>query len=225
MNAVVKTEEDTEVLGWVIEKWHDCDKVDVYTDRIRGKLLCEARERFPGDTECGKWRNANLHCKTGVARKLMQVWREFGTEMPDWSVSVMYELASAPPALVEDMRERYIEGDKPSLREMRQLKSIRPAPVVQPKAELPSLPPLDAIIPRIPVNECMLPIEERVKLPFAPWMVLGMRPPMSPSLINPETIGIIYKGLAHKYHPDKTGGDDTIFKAIKRAAETLGYGS
>lgn len=49
-----------------------------------------------------------------------------------------------------------------------------------------------------------------------PYQVLGLRKGASP-----EEIKAAYKKLAMKTHPDKTGGDDTEFKKVKQAYDSL----
>ena len=227
MNAVVKTDQDIDAWDWGEKAWLAIDESDADSrakhDRARGKVLSILRAECSGDNEFGKrLKNSKvINVNRPVAFRLRAVYEEFGEdEMLGWPTTTLYETTTRPE-MIPDMRALDKKGVTLTKREVVQHKSSR-APVHDKKPELPPLPPLDAPITRIPTEECLLPIGERVKLPFAPWMVLGLRPC---STINKETLGVIYKGLAHKYHPDKTGGDDTIFKAIKRAAETLGYGS
>ena len=231
VNAVVKTDQDKEVLSWCADKLRDCDKVDEYTGRMRGKFLCTARDEFPGrkgDIKFGKWREANTDIKPDVAKKLMAVWREFGTELPDWNVSVMYELVSAPPSLVEDMRERYVGGDKPTQKEVRAIKTIGRA--VPPDVKPTSPPPTpvvsydpnawsdyfkpdavqDLLNPRpLPKFEVRHAESLNTQSPCA-YRLLGVNP-----LVAKDTIDIVIKGMRQKYHPDRATSKEEGAKLTK----------
>ena len=223
MNAVVKTDQDKEVLAWCAEKLRDCDKVDEYTGRMRGKFLCTARDEFPADQEFSKWRVANTDISKRVAERLMAVWREFGTELPDWNVSVMYELVSAPPSLVEDMRERYVEGDKPTRTEVRTIKAAStplavhrptppPKPVVSydPNAWSDHFRPdavQDLLNPRpLPKFEVRHAESLNTQSPCA-YRLLGVNP-----LVAKDTIDIVIKGIRQKYHPDRAASKEEAAK-------------
>ena len=63
------------------------------------------------------------------------------------------------------------------------------------------------------MQQCILPIEERMEMSSDPWIVLGLMQATFHPTINPETLAIIHKGLLHK-HRDNGAAIEAINQAV-----------
>lgn len=95
-----------------------------------GKILLRARARFPGDKEFGQWReNCTSIGSRQTAHKLMQLAEQAGegriTEklLDGLPTSTLFELLSAPDSVVSAVEEKVEAGEKPSQKEVREIRS------------------------------------------------------------------------------------------------------
>lgn len=80
-----------------------------------GKLLLQAREKFKGDNEFGKWRQKHIEFSASHASRLMAVAREFG-EIQDaylMPLSTLAELLPADAKLKDEIVTNVAAGGKP----------------------------------------------------------------------------------------------------------------
>lgn len=100
-----------------------------------GQILLAAREKFPGDKEFGQWRETCTPIGSRqTAHKLMQLATQAGagriTEklLDGLPTSTLFELLSAPDSVVNAIEEKVEAGEKPSQKEVREIRAEAAAP-------------------------------------------------------------------------------------------------
>lgn len=100
-----------------------------------GQILLAAREKFPGDKEFGQWRETCTPIGSRqTAHKLMQLATQAGagriTEklLDGLPTSTLFELLSAPDSVVNAIEEKVEAGEKPSQKEVREIRAEATAP-------------------------------------------------------------------------------------------------
>lgn len=94
-----------------------------------GQILLQAREKFPGDKEFGQWRETCTPIGSRqTAHKLMQLATQAGegriTEklLDGLPTSTLFELLSAPDSVVNTIQEKVEAGEKPSQKDVREIR-------------------------------------------------------------------------------------------------------
>ncbi len=90
-----------------------------------GRTLLAAREMFTGDLEFGRWRMENTVIQSSqTALGLMNVAKHFGNDadLLQLPKSTLVALCSAPPRLIEEVREEVREGKNPTRQDIQQRK-------------------------------------------------------------------------------------------------------
>lgn len=94
-----------------------------------GQILLQAREKFPGDKEFGQWRETCTPIGSRqTAHKLMQLATQTGEGritdklLDGLPTSTLFELLSAPDTVVATVQEKVEAGEKPSQKDVREIR-------------------------------------------------------------------------------------------------------
>lgn len=205
---------------------------------MAGAILLDARERFRGDLEFGKWRKKNIKFSSSHVSRLMAVAREFsGT--PDAALlpmSTLAELLTASEDLKDEIISKAKTGEKPTVKEVRSkvkeektppeaMEKPSPASEPDPASKRPEPEKTAPPAPRAALENATDPIErisEQILEPFDfrlkqedPFVVLGLTP-MFDGTYNPEIINLIWEHYnSQDLNPGQQKKLDKAFANVK----------
>jgi hypothetical protein len=121
-----------------------------------GRLLNQAREKFPGDAEFGKWRaEFAREVFPGVAPRTLNSYMQLSKKYNGASDIVEYlgfslsmELINAPQSTMNKVYNMIEDGEKPTVKQVRQMNKAENAPVEPVRVPIGLEPSKSAITPQ-----------------------------------------------------------------------------
>ena len=139
---------------------HRFDDIEQQGQLLQGMVLLEARTRFDGDKEFGKWRASSLWaCSASQCTRLIQLARYFGNSKPleKISITAAYEISAPANADIADEIYNYAKGRNLPVAEVKRQIAIRKGESL-PLPTKPTEPATNANIPSqlIPTDKSLI---------------------------------------------------------------------